>query len=406
MNRSYFRLHLISLTVIVVFLFGTLSHGTAQEPKSTLSGHIVGVNGNPIAGLPIALQPFDPINEAQHLGYLSFLESQTDEEGRFSIANIVPVLVQLIVLPHDAPDYEILSVRIGLVTIYQDRVSISDGIALGIKPGTHIENVEITAKPRMRIRGRAVFADGTPLVNASVKFKARRRSLDGMGSGSSSSSARTDDTGYFVEYVHTPGLYTVTVNYRGLSATAEPFPLQEDERKDDVIFTFKGEPISPDSPAGRVEASAEASTSPWLGAGVWVVNPTNGHGYKSIHCKSWDDANSQAIAEDAHLVAINDEVEQKWLLEIFGPRPYWIGLTDLAKEGEWSWTSGELVTYTNWTLHEPMDAGSSEEDHVFMGHAPNGEWSDISIEGAAWKFIQMAILEKEHLPAKPSAAEK
>ena len=41
-----------------------------------------------------------------------------------------------------------------------------------------------------------------------------------------------------------------------------------------------------------------------------------------------------------------------------------------------------------------------------MGHAPNGEWSDISTEGAAWQFIQMAILEKKVLPTKPSAEEK
>ena len=406
MNRSCFKLNLISLTVIAVLLFGASSHGIAQEATSTMSGHVVGVDGKPIAGLPIALQPFDIVDEVQHRGYLSFLESQTDEAGHFSIANIVPVSVQLVVLPHDTPDYEILSVRIGLVTIYQDRMSFSDGITFSIKPGTHIENVEVIAKPRMRIRGQVVFADGTPLANASVKIRARHHSPDGRGSGGSSSSARTDDAGYFVEYVHRPRLYIVTVNYRGLSATAEPFLLQEDERKDDVLFIFESEPISTDAPLGRMEASAEASTSPLPGAGAWVVNPANGHAYKSIHCESWVDANSQAVAEDAHLVAINDEAEQKWLSEIFGRRPYWIGLTDLAKEGEWSWTSGEPVTYTNWTFHEPMDADIGEEDYVFMGHAPNGEWSDISTEGAAWQFIQMAIIERNNPHGKMPTEEK
>ena len=406
MNRSRFRLNLISLAATVALLFGVFSYGIAQEATSTLSGRVVGVDGKPIAGLPIALQPFDIVDEVQHRGYLSFLESQTDEAGHFSIANIVPVSVQLVVLPHDTPDYEILSVRIGMVTIYQDKMSFSDGITFSIKPGTHIESVEVIAKPRMRIRGRVVFADGTPLANASVEIRARDRSPDGRGSGSSSSSARTDDAGYFVKYVHRPRLYIVTVSYEGLSATTEPFLLQEGERKDDVLFTFDSDPISTDSPTGRVEASAEASTSPLPGAGVWVVNPANGHAYKSIHCESWDDANSQAVTEDAHLVAINDAAEQKWLSEIFGSRPYWIGLTDFAKEGEWSWTSGEPVTYTNWTVHKPMDADSGEEDYVFMGHAPNGEWSDISTEGAAWKFIQMAIIERNNPPGKMPTKEK
>ena len=58
MNGSCFRLCLISLAAIVVFLFGTSSHGIAQEATSTLSGRVLGVDGKPITGFPIAIQPF------------------------------------------------------------------------------------------------------------------------------------------------------------------------------------------------------------------------------------------------------------------------------------------------------------------------------------------------------------
>ena len=294
MNRSCFRLNLISLTAIVAVSLFASSHGIAQEATSTLSGRVVGTDGKPIAGLPIVIKPFQVIDGEVQYAYIHSPVSQTDEAGRFSIPNIVPISIQWAV---STSDYIIRSVKMGPVTVYQHLLPPFGGIAFEIKPGTHIENVELTVKPRMRIRMRIVAADGTPLADARVGIKIRHRSLNGTGGGTSSSSTETDDAGYVVEYVRKPRLYTVTANYRGLSATAEPFTLQEGELKDDVVFTFKDEPTFTDSPSGQVEASAEWSSLPSADTGVWVVNPANGHAYKSISCKSWDDANIQAVAD-------------------------------------------------------------------------------------------------------------
>ena len=394
MNRLFFKFNLISLAAITALLFGATSYGIAQEATSTLSGRVVDVQGNPVVGFTLAVEPFEGIYGEMQREDIPSLESQTDGAGRFSIPNIVPVSVQLV---GRTSGYALQSIRIGVMTVYQHESPPFGGIAFDIKPGTHIKDVEVKVKPRMRIRMQIVSTDGKPLADARVGLKIRDRYLNGEGHGGTSCATRTDDAGYLVQYVDTPALYTITVSHQGLSATVEPFMLQDGERKDDIVIMFdEDKPISIDSLTGRAEASAAASTSPSAGAGVWVLNPTNGHAYKSISCKSWDDANSQAVAEDAYLVAINDEAEQKWLSEIFGWQPYWIGLTDFAKEGEWSWTNGEPVTYTNWAPHEPMDTDSGDEDYVVMFE----EWSDVGTKSMDWEFTRMAIIERNNPPNK------
>ena len=298
-----------------------------------------------------------------------------------------------------APDAEVLSIKIGAITFYppDDKHPPFGGITLGIEPGAHLENVEVTVKPRMRIEGRIVFADGTPLVNAQITLNIRQRDFDGKGTYSLGNDYQTDDAGYFMEYVDEPGFYTVAVEFQGLTAISEQFILEDGQRYDDLVLTFDSKPVPVEPTPDREELGS---------AGQWVLNPANNHSYKRIHCENWDDAQAKATAEDAHLVAINDAEEQAWLVRVFSTAPYWIGLTNAANEGEWRWTSGEPVTYTNWATHKLIDTDRGEENYVFMGFSPDGTWHKVGPQSPEWKMTRMAIIEKESLPVKPSAEEK
>ena len=395
----------------------------SDADKLAFSGRVVDTDGNPIAGFPIAVGPlfaidgeirpsfmFEGINRGTQA---PTLKSDTDEEGRFSITGVKPGPIQFMPQPNyigggDIPPYdfnednladaEVLSIDIGVMTFYpssQERPPFG-GITFAIEPGTHLENVEITVRPRMRIRGQIVFADGTSLANAKVQIRVRYRDLDGTGTGSGRGAPRTDDQGYFVHYVEKPAFYMVAVEFQGLSASSERFSIEAGQRHDDLIVTLDSQPIPIEpTPIKAIPNQVEPNRD-----GAWVMNPANGPAYKSIHCKRWEDAQTKAISEDAHLVSINDAAEQKWLVKIFGTAPYWIGLTDVAKKGEWRWASGEPVAFTNWAPHEPKDNNWGDEDFVLIEYS--GEWSDAGPESIEWRMARMAIIEKDSLPGKPT----
>ena len=430
MNRSLFKLNLIFLAAIVALSSLASPHTIAQDTTRALSGRVVDVDGNPIAGILVAIQSVEISNdelwpmyiienvENATAAYAALPKSQTDEAGQFSITDLKAGLIQFLVQPAEppadraslfdftpsaifAPDAEVLSIQIGATTFYpynQDEPPLG-GITFAIEPGVHLENVEVIVQPRMRIRGQVTFADSTPLANARITISTRRRDFDGTGTGGSGGAPWTDDAGYFVKYVDDPGFYTVAVEFQGLRAISEQFILETGQRYDDLVLTFDSEPVLIEPTPDRAEPNR---------IGQWVLNPINNHSYKRIYCDSWDDAQAKAAIDGAHLVAINDAAEQGWLVRVFSTVPYWIGLTDAANEGEWRWTSGEPATYTNWALHELTSTDSGDEDYVFMGLSPDAKWHKVGPQSPEWQMTRMAILEneKEDLPVKPSVEEK
>ena len=279
------------------------------------------------------------------------------------------------------------------------------GIVFATSPGRHIENIEVTIQ-QPHIRGRLQRVDGTSISNAHISLRLRGVSSHSWSSGSYGG-INTDAEGYFTHYVNEdlsgPTFYMLSVVYQGQTVSAEPIVLKLGDQTHEVVFTFDNMPVSPfRALRGEFSASASASTldprpivSPSL-EDVWVIRPENDHAYKRVQCEDWEDAQVQAAAEGAYLLTINDETEQKWLQAVFGGQPSWIGLNDVAQEGEWVWDNGEPVTYTNWGLQEPDDNSIGEEDHVIFG--ASGRWADFGPGHGGISLLRTALIEKETLP--------
>ena len=461
----------IFLTGFIVLGLAVVNQVAAEEQPSTLSGRVVNVKGEPIAEAPIVLlyvkfgengeidtldsrarYPFLRQIPARHLppefrGETSdaaemrmppsFLKSETDSEGRFTFTGIATEMVQLMVLPmengttpptpqNSKPVPEIQTINFGQVKFHPHEFSFLPpigAVTFAITPGSDIKDVEVVMESRLKpkIQGRLVFKNGEPLADTTVKINIGRLSSD-LGVGSAYSlSLHTDADGNFVSAVSSRGLYALSVNHRGLSAMSEPFTVEAGKPHEDIVLTLNGGPTDlSDLPSEKPEEQRHGLPDV---PGVWIVNPENGHAYKWIACNDWEDAQAKAADGEAHLVTITSEAEQIWLEGVFGPRPYWIGLTDVLKEGEWVWETGEPVTYTNWReveedfLDEPrallkvfgaknrrQHRRQDEDDYVIMSSRWDediGKWYPANSKTAhRHGRVQMAILEKDGMRSK------
>ena len=413
MKRSNFTLILVLIGSVVLLLATSLPSGAAS-----FSGRVVDEQGQPVEGLIIALPSF-PGNAPPHRHqrfqgmFPPAQPSETDATGAFSIVGIVsPAVSRLTLFPERNSDYEIRSIEIEGVPFYLDkRQQHFGGLNFAIEADADIKNVEITVRLRMRIRGRVLSADGTPLRNARVQLGVKRRNIDGRGRGSSSGSANLLADGSFVEYVDAAAYYTVTVTYQGQTVASEEILLEEGQRLDGLVLKLEGEsellpqservvvapPVRVHDPA-RFEAARKRERE-----GMWAINPDNRHAYKMIRCETREAAQAQAAAQDAHLLVINDKAEQEWLLKVFGTgENYWIGLINGSEEGKQQWDNGEPVTYTNWMSPQEaakitksaQDSDANTNYIVLVGMT--GKWQIAHPGNPLIRMTERAILEKEN----------
>jgi Lectin C-type domain len=103
---------------------------------------------------------------------------------------------------------------------------------------------------------------------------------------------------------------------------------------------------------------ADSARIKWIG---------NGHYYQGFSAsKTWFDAQSTCQQLSAHLVTITSIAEDSFIYTS-GVRNItnypWIGASDAAKEGTYTWVTGEKWSYANW-VPSPY-AGSSYPDYDY-----------------------------------------
>lgn len=415
MRCSHFRKFRLAILVsIAVFTLVFSWDGVAQESKSSLSGRVIDTKGKPVAGLELAIKPVEikePRDMVPRTPFSDWLRVVTDKDGRFSFLNIDSVSSQFVMFPESASDYEIISLEVGDLTFHstaflQNFPTWFGKLTFTIEPGTHLENVVVNVKPpRMRIRGRILFKDGTPLTNTEVGLTVRRRQREttlfvlpsGGSAGASGRNVETDAEGYFVSYYpDETSEYSVIVKCDGASAKSRWFRLKAGQRNDELVLVLK------DLEEHRLRRSKRGKAR----QAVWAVNPANDHAYKRIQCDSWEDAKAKAAAENAYLVAINDGAEQKWLEALYPEKTFfWVGLRVPEKGGTWQWNNGEPLTYANWMMAKKPDTVSIGEAELPVAmELFSKRWVVMGTENPFLPMVKYAILEKENKPAVPVEA--
>jgi len=139
------------------------------------------------------------------------------------------------------------------------------------------------------------------------------------------------------------------------------------------------------------EAQTEFSCmAPWtqLSTGCYRFNE---------QAMTWSEAQQFCNNTQAKLVEIDSAEENLAILEEIKKQGYkgkkmefWLGLTDLEKEGDWMLAStGERPAYTNWAEDEPNDHGGGE-DCAYLNI--RDVFNDIPCDAASYKAYSFNAL--------------
>ncbi|NXK48021.1 CL17A protein, partial [Chauna torquata] len=100
--------------------------------------------------------------------------------------------------------------------------------------------------------------------------------------------------------------------------------------------------------------------------------------------KPWMEAKASCAELGGQLAIVNTEQENKFLANhIMETRVFWLGLSDMHKEGDWQWLDGHPLSLEFWKSGEPNNVGHHGEDCATV--SSSGFWNDAACNGfEAW----------------------
>jgi hypothetical protein len=126
--------------------------------------------------------------------------------------------------------------------------------------------------------------------------------------------------------------------------------------------------------AGQAELPPEASPAQPQQASTQTPSrklrcPATGHYYQRIDtAMSWHEAKQHCESLGGHLATITSAEENDFVYKNFAAdHVCWLGATDEAEEGKWTWVTGEPFAFQNWFPGNPGD----EEDCLVLGNSPD-----------------------------------
>ena len=128
-----------------------------------------------------------------------------------------------------------------------------------------------------------------------------------------------------------------------------------------------------------------------------------GHTYYLLSPSTWLEAEAASIALGGHLVTIEDAAENAWLAGRFAvQRDLWLGFSDAAVEGTFTWTSGVPFVYQNWAIGEPNNCsfgaclpenyGQMYQDYGGDGSVL-GKWNDLANDHSGNDYFLYGVVE-------------